>query len=774
MRHNMQSSLKVFLSLLIGASSIAGAAETVKNPIPTWRGFYAGALTGGGHSSFKNRTYAQGGSELSPVQSHAVNVSGDQRLNPGAYIAGIGAGYNWQHGVFVFGVDTDFQSLSINDSEYTDAVLYPAGTNQFVLTTYGSANWLFTLRPKIGLATSKGLLYTTAGLGLTFLQSDFLFVSDSGATSTKRVRRFEPGFVLGAGFETGLTRNFSMKLEYLFTDFGKATARDMNGNIAADQIFRNTSTLKQNLVRIGVNYHLDGDLSPQVLPALIDANDWHVEMGVRPFVSTGVDGAPQPLLNTANSRLASRLIFRDLDAASLDVFGRIDHVDGFFAKGSLGAGTVLRGYLNDEDFPAGGAYSNTLSDVLGNLAYANIDFGMSFIREPNSNAGAFIGYSYYDQNYDAYDCSQLAGAGVCSNSSTFDNFMGISQADTYKSMRLGLTSSFNMTNRLKLTSEAAYLPFVNMRGIDYHNARQLIIPERSGRGDGSMVESILSYQLADNWDVGVGARYWMWVTRDGQAEFDFLGTVGDSHEPARYNARRYGGFVQLSYHDKPARPLNSYEQSVDWTGLYVGVGFAGTWGENNWPDPFGSTPGTGGRTNIAGFGGQIYATGPAGQINATYNWQTRNNIVLGIEGTAGIQDMRGDDTLFSGIGGVNGQVNSRYMATLLARVGVTLNRTLFYVDAGPAWLNTKYIVNGNTSAQTLGREYDSTTDMGYAFGGGVEYAFNKRWTTTVGYDHIRISQIKLSYPNITTINTQDYRVNQTMNVFKVAVNYKIC
>ncbi len=90
-------------------------------------------------------------------------------------------------------------------------------------------------------------------------------------------------------------------------------------------------------------------------------------------------------------------------------------------------------------------------------------------------------------------------------------------------MRIGLASQYQITNQLILTPEVAYIPLVSFNGLDSHNARQLLGPESSSQGDGTMVETSLDYQLNETWSVGLGGRYWAWNMRSGSVLFDFLG-----------------------------------------------------------------------------------------------------------------------------------------------------------------------------------------------------------------------------------------------------------
>ena len=204
---------------------------------------------------------------------------------------------------------------------------------------------------------------------------------------------------------------------------------------------------------------------------------WEVETGTRVWFSNGNIGAPNPLFNNGGN-VVSRLLYKDEKAISGELFGRLDHSSGLFVKGNAGLGRITSGNMYDEDFPAGGAYSNTLqNDNKGHLAYGTIDVGYNFLTAPGAKVGAFAGYNYYLQHVDTFGCVQLAGANACTPGTFPAFFNGISEDNSFSSLRIGLSGQFRLTDRLKLTADVAYLPWVNFQGVDNHNARSLIINE---------------------------------------------------------------------------------------------------------------------------------------------------------------------------------------------------------------------------------------------------------------------------------------------------------
>ena len=141
--------------------------------------------------------------------------------HPSGVAGGVEAGFNWQHGNFVYGAEADF---SISGADDTFAPW------QF------SNPWFGTVRGRAGVAINNVLVYGTAGLAYGELTAD-----TSGNLSESHTSF---GWVAGLGGEVGLTPHWSAKAEWLYLDF-------------ANRSFSVTGTnngLAANLVRLGLNY----------------------------------------------------------------------------------------------------------------------------------------------------------------------------------------------------------------------------------------------------------------------------------------------------------------------------------------------------------------------------------------------------------------------------------------------------------------------------------------------------------------------------------------
>ncbi|MBR0959390.1 outer membrane protein [Bradyrhizobium japonicum] len=140
---------------------------------------------------------------------------------PSGFVGGVQAGYNFQNGPWVFGVEGDIQASGADDT--------------FAPWKFSNP-WFGTLRGRAGYTFSNVLFYGTAGLAFGELRGQTFGWTESHTTA---------GWTIGAGAEVGLAPNWSAKLEYLYIDLSTsqfAITGVSNGYSAS-------------VVRAGVNYH---------------------------------------------------------------------------------------------------------------------------------------------------------------------------------------------------------------------------------------------------------------------------------------------------------------------------------------------------------------------------------------------------------------------------------------------------------------------------------------------------------------------------------------
>jgi outer membrane immunogenic protein len=195
----------------------SGAPYYAPPPLFTWTGAYIGA-----NASFGFGRYTSGG------QTFFNNADGG--------LFGITAGYNYQSGPLVAGIEGDLDFGSVSGTGYPAPGVSGTGS----LTGEGS------LRARFGYAFNHALVYVTGGYTGANLKGS---VSDISAAPNLYVSQstYLNGFVVGGGVEYALTRNISVKAEYLFSDYGSS------GLFSGTRDSINSGLLLSTL-RAGVNY----------------------------------------------------------------------------------------------------------------------------------------------------------------------------------------------------------------------------------------------------------------------------------------------------------------------------------------------------------------------------------------------------------------------------------------------------------------------------------------------------------------------------------------
>lgn len=200
------------------------AAAPYTPPMFSWTGFYVGATAGYGWGDLGrvgNATYEK----------------------PSGFIGGITAGYNHQFDRFVIGIEGD---LSWNNMDSSKREIIAIGTPAVDETVVNSASvdMFSTVRLRAGFALDRALVFATAGYAGASLETKYsnLTAGVSGSSSNWR-----HGWVVGGGIEYAITRNLSIKSEYLYFSLGSASSFPGTPYVSRAE-------LSGSIVRAGVNY----------------------------------------------------------------------------------------------------------------------------------------------------------------------------------------------------------------------------------------------------------------------------------------------------------------------------------------------------------------------------------------------------------------------------------------------------------------------------------------------------------------------------------------
>jgi outer membrane immunogenic protein len=224
-------------------------------PVSPWTGFYIGGNVGYGWSD--QAVNFSGSASMLPAIARG-QIPSSLAGNPRGAIGGVQAGYNWQTGAFVLGVETDIQAAAIAQSGTLSTAVgggfFPATT-----TANQELNFLGTVRGRLGYTiTPTLLLYGTGGFayGRGEVSSSVNTTPNcpgfcGGLTSSPTLT----GWAAGGGLEYQITPSWSAKIEYLYYDLGtlSQTYGDNAGRLPGTFV-SNSTKFEGSVARIGANY----------------------------------------------------------------------------------------------------------------------------------------------------------------------------------------------------------------------------------------------------------------------------------------------------------------------------------------------------------------------------------------------------------------------------------------------------------------------------------------------------------------------------------------
>jgi outer membrane immunogenic protein len=230
-RQHLLASALCVLPFAASAADLPVKAPYTAQPVPfSWTGFYVGGSVGMIRDNTTNTNLAGGGIYL----GESLTAAGD------GGIFGVNAGYNYQMGAVVLGIETDIAFTSVSFSSSSNFAA-GQGTSSSKLTSLG------TVRARIGYAFDRTLLYATGGLAYGGLNNQVvLFNNPSGHTSS--ASGWKTGWTAGGGLEYAVTNNWTVRAEGLYVDLDSTTGNTSPSGCRFG--FKNTFVLG----RLGVNY----------------------------------------------------------------------------------------------------------------------------------------------------------------------------------------------------------------------------------------------------------------------------------------------------------------------------------------------------------------------------------------------------------------------------------------------------------------------------------------------------------------------------------------
>ena len=197
-------------------------------------------------------------------------------------------------------------------------------------------------------------------------------------------------------------------------------------------------------------------------------------------------------------------------------------------------------------------------------------------------------------------------------------------------------------------------------------------------------------------------------------------------------------------------------QSIfDWTGLYVGAhaGFSRGASSAVLTDPAATATG-----NV--FDGMI------GGVHAGYNYRLPSGLLLGVEADFSFPNYLTSNSVVSSLATARSDVTEQwdYVGTVRGRVGYTAGPWLAYATGGLAWAGERFL---HTPA-VGNNEKILNTRLGWAAGGGVEYALAPHWSARLEYLYSRFERADIGFASGT-----HYASTLDFQALRLGLNRKI-
>ncbi len=242
----------------LGVRRAAPAAVAVAPACANFGGVYIGAQ--GGWLAYQHR--------FNDIDGYGLAVSTVDNISSGRNTAnswhvGPQAGFNWQSGCAVFGVQVDWSWTNANaEALYFDVPNIPADG---FATISSKMSWFGTARARTGIVVNDLMLYVTGGAAFAKFKGTHDLVGNGPApTVTVTFDSTRVGFVVGAGTEWSFAGNWSFVSEFLYMGFQKDNASLVCPSVATCGGFPVGSSFRYDFSdsawvgRVGLNYRFGG------------------------------------------------------------------------------------------------------------------------------------------------------------------------------------------------------------------------------------------------------------------------------------------------------------------------------------------------------------------------------------------------------------------------------------------------------------------------------------------------------------------------------------
>jgi high affinity Mn2+ porin len=331
----------VFAGVGLSLIALDGRADAADMPVKAphiqsifdWTGLYIGAHAG----------FSRGSSSavlIDPAAAATGNVFDGM-------IGGVQAGYNYQlrSGVLL-GVEAAISFPNYLPSSHVVSSITTAHSD-----IEEQWDYVATARGRVGYVAGPWLTYATGGLAWTGER----FLNSPAIGNNEKTLNTRLGWAAGGGVEYGFAPHWSVRLEYLYSQFGRASITFPSGT-------QYTSTMDFQSLRVGLNRKIDwpyqGKLTPKTSPTDPESDRWEIH-GQTTFLPQGYPAFRAPYSGPNSLTPASQLQETWSNSLFLnarlwqggEVYYNPELLQGFGLNNTVGAGGFPSGEAQKSNFP---------------------------------------------------------------------------------------------------------------------------------------------------------------------------------------------------------------------------------------------------------------------------------------------------------------------------------------------------------------------------------------------------------------------------------------
>jgi outer membrane immunogenic protein len=249
----------VTAAAVLAGTSLASAADlggSYKDPVyappvvqsDIWTGFYVGGQGGIGAGKASGTT---GIERLGPGPDDEWELIGGRfrdSTNLAGGVAGIYGGYNWQMGQTVLGIEGDYTWSDVEGTTYC-----AAGQARCKV----DLDWTASLVARAGYAVGRGLWYVKGGAAWGRVAAEVdgspqaPFGDPDDWVRGKRSKT-KLGWTVGMGYEHAFTKNFIVRVDYSYMDFGSSRFNVGDFDFGNDVLYRGRGSVDTTVNQIKV------------------------------------------------------------------------------------------------------------------------------------------------------------------------------------------------------------------------------------------------------------------------------------------------------------------------------------------------------------------------------------------------------------------------------------------------------------------------------------------------------------------------------------------